>query len=199
MGQRGDVDAPKLLGEALALRPRVTNLRTIANVLTLLLIGSISGVVEEDLREVARLHEEALTGFRESGYVWGIFTCLTNVGLIRLALGDNERAEGRFRELLPLSQEADDKIARHHAVFGLACVAARSWSPFAAATTLGSVLGRAGEIGGTPAAHHALFQRLRTVAGRGADPAQGDRRRPGLGRRRGHDGRGAEARENRRP
>ena len=124
MGQRGDVDAGKLLGEALALRPRVTNLRTIANVLSLFLIGSISGMIEEDLEEVAVLHEEALPDFREAGYVWGIFTCLTNVGLIRLALGENDQAEGRFRELLPLSQESGDKVARLHAIFGLACVAA---------------------------------------------------------------------------
>jgi tetratricopeptide (TPR) repeat protein len=137
MGQRADVDAAKLLGEALALRLRVTNLRTIANVLTLLLIGSISGMVEEDLQEVARLHEEALPEFREAGYVWGIFTCLTNVGLIRLALGETDRAGTCFRELLPISQEADDKIARHHAVFGLACVAAAKGDPARAARLWG--------------------------------------------------------------
>ena len=73
-----------------------------------------------------RLHEEALLNLREAGYVWGIFTCLTNVGLIRLALGETERAGERFREILPLSRGVDDKIARHHAVFGLACVAAEN-------------------------------------------------------------------------
>jgi predicted ATPase/DNA-binding SARP family transcriptional activator/DNA-binding CsgD family transcriptional regulator len=124
MGQRGDVDAANLLEEALALRSRIKDRRTIADVLTLFLIGSVSGLIEEDLEEVAALHEEALPDFREAGYVWGIFTCLTNVGLIRLALGENDRAEGRFKELLPLSQESGDMVARHHAVFGLACVAA---------------------------------------------------------------------------
>lgn len=138
MGQRGDVDAAKLLGEALALRPRIKDLRTIANVLSLFLIGSISGMVEEDLGEVARLHEETLSEFREAGYVWGIFTCLTNVGLIRLALGKIDRSEACFRELLPVSQESGDKIARHHAVFGLACVAAAKGNPRRAARLWGA-------------------------------------------------------------
>jgi tetratricopeptide (TPR) repeat protein len=108
MGQRDDVDARKLLEEALALWPRIEALRTKANLLFLLLIGSISGMVEEDLEEVARLHEEALPNFREAGYVWGIFTCLANVGLIRLALDESERAAERFREILPLSRGVDD-------------------------------------------------------------------------------------------
>jgi DNA-binding CsgD family transcriptional regulator len=80
-------------------------------------------LIEVDLEEVARLHEEALPDFREAGYVWGIFTCLTNVAPIRLARGETDRAEALFKELLPLSQESGDVVARLHAIFGLACAA----------------------------------------------------------------------------
>jgi predicted ATPase/DNA-binding SARP family transcriptional activator/DNA-binding CsgD family transcriptional regulator len=138
MGQRGDVDATKLLGEALALRPRIENLRTIADVLSLYLIGSISGLIQEGLEVVAALHEEALPDFREAGYVWGIYTCLTNVGLIRLASGENDRAEALFKELLPLSQESGDLIARLHSIFGLACVASAEGDPWRAARLWGA-------------------------------------------------------------
>jgi predicted ATPase/DNA-binding SARP family transcriptional activator/DNA-binding CsgD family transcriptional regulator len=133
MGQRGDVDAKSLLGEALGLRPRIKDPRTIANVLSLFLIGSIAGLVEEGLGEVAALHEEALPGFRETGYAWGVFTCVTNLGLIRLAQGNNDQAEGRFRELLLLSKKLEDKVAYLHAIFGLGCVAAAEGNPEGAA------------------------------------------------------------------
>src|SRR5215207_531951 len=41
----------------------------------------------------------------------------------RDALGENDQAEERFRELLLVSEEYDDKVALLHALFGLACVA----------------------------------------------------------------------------
>jgi predicted ATPase/DNA-binding SARP family transcriptional activator/DNA-binding CsgD family transcriptional regulator len=138
MGQRGDVDAAKLLREALALRPRIENLRTIADVLSLYLIGSIAGLIEEGLEVVAALHEEALPDFRAAGYVWGIYTCLTNVALIRLASGEPDRAEALFKELLPISQESGDQVARLHAIFGLACVASAEGDPWRAARLWGA-------------------------------------------------------------
>jgi predicted ATPase/DNA-binding CsgD family transcriptional regulator len=133
LGQRDDVPVVDVLEEALKLRPRIKNLRTIANMLTLVFIGTIAGLTGKDLEDIVALHEEGLVRFREAKYAWGMKTCLTNLGMIALARGESVRAKVLFRDLLLLSRELDEKIAGLHAFFGLACAAALEGNPARAA------------------------------------------------------------------
>jgi predicted ATPase/DNA-binding SARP family transcriptional activator/DNA-binding CsgD family transcriptional regulator len=137
VGQSGDVFAQQL-EEALGLWPQIENPRTKANMLTLAFVSAITGLGQQDLGEVAALHEEHLIAFRKAGYAWGISTCLANLGLIALAGGEEERAEALFRELLLLSGE-HLKMGAVYGLFGLACAASSGEHPTRAARLWGAV------------------------------------------------------------
>ena len=121
LGGREDIPVAALLEEALALKPRIENGHTIANTLVFAALDAL--LLRGDWEETVALHEEALALFRKIDDRWGMGLCLTNLGLIVAAMGQNARATRLLRELMHRSRELGDKFGNQYSFFGLACVA----------------------------------------------------------------------------
>jgi len=126
LGERDDIPLLPLLDEAMALRPRLTDGRTIADLL--LLDGLIAASRQEWGAGVA-LHEESLALYREMGDAQGMGMCLGNLGLIALARAEYAEAVTRLCENLQLARAADDKLAIQYSLLGLAGVATARGQP----------------------------------------------------------------------
>ena len=122
LGHRDDIPVMDLLEEALEIKPRLEDRRTVAHLLVL--AGIVAGVLREDLDESAALHEEALATFREIRDVQGTGICLYNLGLIETIRGSPARAKALLRELMRLGRGLRSKLDTLHAVYGLAAAAA---------------------------------------------------------------------------
>ncbi len=122
LGFRDDIPVVDLLEEALEIKPRLEDRRTVAHLLVL--AGIVAGVLRADWDESVALHEEALAMFREIRDTQGIGICLYNLGLIETIRGELARAKTLLWELMRLGGELYSKLDALHAFFGLAAVAA---------------------------------------------------------------------------
>lgn len=122
LGHRGDIPIVNFLEEALELRPRLGNRRTVAHLLVL--SGIVAGALRDDWDEAAALHEEALATFREIRDAQGIGLCLYDLGLIETIRSSPSRAKVLLRELMRLGRGLRSKQDTLHAFFGLAAAAA---------------------------------------------------------------------------
>jgi DNA-binding CsgD family transcriptional regulator/tetratricopeptide (TPR) repeat protein len=139
--QRNLESVPALLEDAMRLRPKVKDQRTVAYLLIfegLAMAGQLDAEGRFGLHnastaaQVRALHEQGLALFREIGDARGIDICLTNLGLLELIVGNHTRATVLLRENLYQTRQLDDKLHTQFALFGLAGVAASQDQPLRA-------------------------------------------------------------------
>jgi len=135
LGARDDIPVQPLLDEAMALRPRLMDRRTIAN---LLILGGLVAGSRREWGPAVALHEESLALYREMRDAQGMGMCLGNLGLIALARAEYAEAAVRLRENLGLARAADDKLAIQYSLLGLAGVATARGQPARAARLWGA-------------------------------------------------------------
>lgn len=119
LGKREDISILTLLEEAAELRLRLTNQRTIAN---LLVFSGLVAASQRDLEGAVTGHEEGLALFRKLQDTQGISMCLTNLGFIMLVSGNTEQAAMLFQEGLQIALKVDDKLTEQYNLVGLAGV-----------------------------------------------------------------------------
>jgi non-specific serine/threonine protein kinase len=135
LGQREDIPLLVLLEEARELRSGLRNRRTIAYVL---LLEGVVSMSRGDLAHAMELHEESLALLREVWDVQGVGGCLFNMGLIEVARANYSRATELLRETLRVARDADDKTIIQLVLFGLANAAACQGHPERAARLWGA-------------------------------------------------------------
>jgi predicted ATPase/DNA-binding SARP family transcriptional activator/DNA-binding CsgD family transcriptional regulator len=135
LGERQDIPVPTLLEEATRLRPKVTNPRTVAN---LLILSGLVAFAQGDAGRAWTLHEESLKISREIGDAGCTIVCLTNLGLMAVGRADHARATALLGESLRLGRKSEDKMPLQYALFGLAGVAAYQGQPVRAARLWGA-------------------------------------------------------------
>jgi len=134
LGQRDDIPALAALEEAKALRPKITNRRTVGNLL--ILEGRVA-LARGDLERAVELGEESLEIYRAARDAYGIVMCLLHISFVMLAQNDYERTAPLLREGLQLSRELEHKVFIQYCVTGLAGVAASKGFPVRAARLWG--------------------------------------------------------------
>ena len=135
LGQRDDIPALAVLEEAKALRPKITNRRTVGNLL--ILEGRVA-LARGDLERAVELGEESLEMYRAARDAYGIVMCLLHIAFVTLAQGDYERTAPLLREGLQLSRELEHKVFIQYCVTALAGVAASKGLPVRAARLWGA-------------------------------------------------------------
>ena len=135
LGERRDIPVPSLLEEATRLRPKLTNPRTVAN---LLILSGLVAFAGGNVERAWALHEESLEISRKIGDPGVKIVCLTNLGLMAVGRGDHTRASALLNETLQLARRSDDKVPLQYALFGLAGVAAARGQPVRAARLWGA-------------------------------------------------------------
>ncbi len=88
-GERQDIPVPALLREAMGLRSKLTNPRTVAS---LLILSGLVSFAQGDAERAWESHEESLAICRETGNAGGMIVCLTNLGLMAVGRADKARA-----------------------------------------------------------------------------------------------------------
>jgi predicted ATPase/DNA-binding SARP family transcriptional activator/DNA-binding CsgD family transcriptional regulator len=130
LGQRDDIPVIDVLEEALRLRPKLQDRRTVGNLF--ILEGRVA-LAGGDLERSVALGEEGLSLYREARDDYGIAMCLLHVGFVTLKRGEYERTTSVLREGLRLSGKLDHKMFIQYCLTGLAGVAAsRGWPARAA-------------------------------------------------------------------
>ncbi|HET7271428.1 MAG TPA: BTAD domain-containing putative transcriptional regulator, partial [Rubrobacter sp.] len=133
LGQINLESVPAISEEAIELRPKVRNPRTVAYMLVcegLVLVSQVDAegnYMIHDANTAAKFRAllgQSLVQFRKIKEMRGVGICLTALGFAELILGDYGRATALLRELLHLSRKLDDKMSTQYALFGLAGVAA---------------------------------------------------------------------------
>ena len=135
LGERQDIPVPALLREAMELRSKLTNPRTVAS---LLILSGLVSFAQGDAERAWESHEESLAICRETGNAGGMIVCLTNLGLMAVGRADKARALALLEENLRLGRKSDDKIPIQYALFGLAGLAAIQRQPVRAARLWGA-------------------------------------------------------------
>jgi predicted ATPase/DNA-binding SARP family transcriptional activator/DNA-binding CsgD family transcriptional regulator len=135
LGERRDIPVSIMLKEAAELRPKLTNPRTVAN---LLILSGLVAFAHGDVEQAWTLHEESLEISRRIGDPGVKIVCLTNLGLMAVGRGDYARALALLRENLYLARRSDDKVPLQYALFGLAGAAAAQRKPVRAARLWGA-------------------------------------------------------------
>lgn len=135
LGERRDVPVPALIEQATRLRPKLTNPRTVAN---LLILSGLVAFAQGDAGRSRGLHEESLEISREIGDARGTSVCLTNLGLMAVGQADYARASALLGENLRLALRSDDKMPIQYSLFGLGGVAASLGRPARAARLWGA-------------------------------------------------------------
>ena len=114
-GQRSHLPFAELLAEGLALRSRLSNPRTVAQLLDL--EGAQAAVAGQLDRATARW-EESLALSRAVGNAYVSAFTLSNLGLLAVAVGDHEQATDRLAEGLRLSLALDYKLIMQFCLIG---------------------------------------------------------------------------------
>jgi tetratricopeptide (TPR) repeat protein len=104
LGERQDIPVPALLREAMGLRSKLTNPRTVAS---LLILSGLVSFAQGDAERAWESHEESLAICRETGNAGGMIVCLTNLGLMAVGRADKARALALLEGETNLTQTPD--------------------------------------------------------------------------------------------
>jgi hypothetical protein len=104
LGERQDIPVPALLREAMGLRSKLTNPRTVAS---LLILSGLVSFAQSDAERAWEPHEESLAICRETGNAGGMIVCLTNLGLMAVGRADKARALAPLEGETNLTQTPD--------------------------------------------------------------------------------------------
>ena len=113
-----------------------------------------------DLKLAAILAEEAVAGWREAGYLWGIAQALGTAAAAASEQGDQVRAAKLYEETLTLWLDSDDGRGIAGTLAGIAGVANRRGLTERAARLLGAAWGVADALGIRFLAHHVHAERV---------------------------------------
>jgi predicted ATPase/DNA-binding CsgD family transcriptional regulator len=129
---------------------------------TLLPVANLADValLRGDPASAATLAEEAVAGWREAGYLWGIAQALGTAAAAASERGDQVRAARLFDETLTLWLESDDGRGIAGTLAGIAGVANRRGQSERAARLLGAAWGVAESLGVRYLAHHVHAERV---------------------------------------
>ena len=129
---------------------------------TLLPVANLADValLRGDPALAATLAEEAVSGWREAGYLWGIAQALGTAAAAASALGDQTRAARLYDETLTLWLDSDDGRGIAGTLAGIAGVASSRGQAERAARLLGAAWGVADSLGVRFLAHHVHAERV---------------------------------------
>ena len=129
---------------------------------TLLPVANLADValLRGDPALAATLAEEAVAGWREAGYLWGIAQALGTAAAAASERGDQVRAARLYDETLTLWLESDDGRGIAGTLAGIAGVANRRGQSERAARLLGAAWGVAESLGVRYLAHHVHAERV---------------------------------------
>jgi non-specific serine/threonine protein kinase len=113
-----------------------------------------------DPEQAATLAEEAVSGWREAGYLWGVAQALGTAAAAASERGDQVRAARLYGETLMLWLESDDGRGIAGTLAGIAGVANHRGQSERAARLLGAAWGVAGALGVRYLAHHVHAERV---------------------------------------
>jgi DNA-binding CsgD family transcriptional regulator len=129
---------------------------------TLLPVANLADValLRGDPASAATLAEQAIAGWREAGYLWGIAQALGTAAAAASERGDQVRASRLYDETLTLWLESDDGRGIAGTFAGIAGVANHRGRPERAARLLGAAWGVAESLGVRYLAHHVHAERV---------------------------------------
>jgi DNA-binding CsgD family transcriptional regulator/tetratricopeptide (TPR) repeat protein len=129
---------------------------------TLLPVANLADValLRGDPELAATLAEQAVAGWREAGYLWGIAQALGTAAAAASERGDQVRAARLYDETLTLWLESDDGRGIAGTLAGIAGVANRRGHSERAARLLGAAWGVAESLGVRYLAHHVHAERV---------------------------------------
>jgi non-specific serine/threonine protein kinase len=113
-----------------------------------------------DPDQAATLAEEAVAGWREAGYLWGIAQALGTAAAAASERGDQVRATRLYDETLTLWLDSDDGRGIAGTLAGIAGVANHRGQSERAARLLGAAWGVARALGVRYLAHHVHAERV---------------------------------------
>jgi predicted ATPase/DNA-binding CsgD family transcriptional regulator len=133
---------------------------------TLLPVANLADValLRGDPAAAASLAEEAVAGWRDAGYLWGIAQALGTAAAAASERGDQVRAARLYDETLALWLESDDGRGIAGTLAGIAGVANRRGQSERAARLLGAAWGVAESLGVRYLAHHVHAERVLAAA-----------------------------------
>ncbi len=114
--------ADNIRGEVDALIPGVSDKTVLGN---LLVFFGLAAGVRNEIAESIEVHERALAVFREVGDAMGMTWCLTNLGLLKLVLGDLPAATAVLQEDLGLAVRLGEPASIQFGLLGLATIASQ--------------------------------------------------------------------------
>ena len=120
-------------------------------------------LLQDDPVEAAALAQEAVDGWREMGYLWGIAQALGTLAAATSERGDQVHAARLYAETLSLWLDSDDGRGIAGTLAGIAGVANHRGQFEAAARLLGSAWGIADSLGVRYLAHHVHAERVLTA------------------------------------
>ena len=129
---------------------------------TLLPTANLADValLRDDPTLAATLAEQAVAGWREAGYLWGIAQALGTAAAAASERGDQVRAARLYDETLTLWLESDDGRGIAGTLAGIAGVANQRGQTERAARLLGAAWGVAESLGVRYLAHHVHAERV---------------------------------------
>jgi predicted ATPase/DNA-binding CsgD family transcriptional regulator len=129
---------------------------------TLLPVANLADValLRGDPASAAALAEQAVAGWREAGYLWGLAQALGTAAAAASERGDQVRASRLYDETLTLWLESDDGRGIAGTFAGIAGVANHRGRPERAARLLGAAWGVAESLGVRYLAHHIHAERV---------------------------------------
>jgi predicted ATPase/DNA-binding CsgD family transcriptional regulator len=129
---------------------------------TLLPVANLADValLRGDPERAATLAEEAVAGWRQAGYLWGIAQALGTAAAAASERGDQVRATSLYGETLTLWLESDDGRGIAGTLAGIAGVANHRGQSERAARLLGAAWGVASVLGVRYLAHHVHAERV---------------------------------------
>jgi DNA-binding CsgD family transcriptional regulator len=129
---------------------------------TLLPVANLADValLRGDPVLASMLAEEAVTGWRQAGYLWGIAQALGTAAAAASERGDQVRAARLYDETLALWLESDDGRGIAGTLAGIAGVANHRGQSERAARLLGAAWSVAGALGVRYLAHHVHAERV---------------------------------------
>jgi non-specific serine/threonine protein kinase len=120
-------------------------------------------LIRRRYREAIALGSEAVTAWRDAGYLWGIAQALGTVAAARCELGDLPGAQHDYREALDLWLACADGRGIAGTVAGIAAIAHHASDPISAASLIGSAWSIGQILGLEYLAHHLYAEQVRAA------------------------------------